>query len=255
MAPTGQTHRVASCAALIQPGNRRRPKGRSIGTESPSCGPADRMPRTACDLPPLVPQSCWASAGFMARVPLTLPSEFCGPFFPNNGPQTCELMTNPCLRCTVDQNCCRDLHGLLLNEAEYQRHFAGRSDHLSIARDGRVYRLSSNGRGPCPNWDMGCAIHADRPMDCALYPYTIGNIFEEKGKVYATYHSRTECPLSAEIIQPRQQAEQLIHDFLKRTYGEETEVAVRHDEGASRLYHLARRAAAKSGKILSSVTR
>ena len=164
-------------------------------------------------------------------------------------------MTNPCLRCTVDQNCCRDLHGLLLNEAEYERHFAGRSGHLSIARAGRVYRLSSNGRGPCPNWDMGCAIHADRPMDCALYPYTIGNIFEEKGKVYATYHSRTECPLSAEIIQPRQQAEQLIHDFLKRTYGEETEVAVRHDEGASRLYHLARRAAAKSGKILSSVTR
>lgn len=50
---------------------------------------------------------------------------------------------------------------------------------------------------------MGCSIHADRPMDCALYPYTIGNIFEEKGKVYATYHSRTECPLSAEIIKPR----------------------------------------------------
>jgi hypothetical protein len=135
----------------------------------------------------------------------------------------------------VDQNCCRDLHGLLLNEAEYQRHFAGRSDHLSIARDGRVYRLSSHGRGPCPN--------------------TIGNIFEEKGKVYATYHSRTECPLSAEIIQPRQQAEQLIHDFLKQTYGEETEVVVRHDEGAARLYHLARRAAAKSAKLLSSVTR
>jgi len=102
---------------------------------------------------------------------------------------------------------------------------------------------------------MGCSIHADRPMDCALYPYTIGNIFEEKGKVYATYHSRTECPLSAEIIQPRQQAEQLIHDFLKQTYGEETEVVVRHDEGAARLYHLARRAAAKSGKLLSSVTR
>lgn len=161
-------------------------------------------------------------------------------------------MSNPCLKCTVDQNCCRDLHGLLLSESEYHRLFREGADHLSVSPEGRFYKVFANGGGACPHWDNGCTIYGDRPMDCDLYPYTIGNIFEDNGTVYATYHSRTECPLSAELLHPRAQAEKMIHDFLTREYGHARTVVVRYDEGIARLYHLARRAAAKSGKIFAT---
>lgn len=83
-------------------------------------------------------------------------------------------------------------------------------------------------------------------MDCDLYPYTIGNVFEGVREVYATYHSRTECPLSSELLSSREKAEELIRNFLKDTYGERFKITVRYDEGAARLYHLARRAASKA---------
>jgi hypothetical protein len=87
-------------------------------------------------------------------------------------------------------------------------------------------------------------------MECDLYPYTIGNVFEEDGEVYATYHSRTECPLTAQLLCPRENAETLIGNFLKDTYGEHCKITVRYDEGAARLYHLARRAASKAKRLL-----
>lgn len=160
-------------------------------------------------------------------------------------------MTNPCLKCPVDQNCCRDLHGLKLNEAEYTRLFAGKSEHLSVARSGKLYLVSSKGNGPCPNWDQQCQVYGDRPKDCDLYPYTIGNVFEGNGEVYATYHSRTECPLSAELLAPRANAEALILEFLKATYGDACKITIRYDEGAARVYHLARRAVSKAKRLMA----
>jgi hypothetical protein len=87
-------------------------------------------------------------------------------------------------------------------------------------------------------------------MDCDLYPYTMGNVFEGDGEVYATYHSRTECPLTAQLLSPRDKAEDLIRGFLKETYGEHCKITVRYDEGAARIYHLARRAASKAKRLV-----
>ena len=87
-------------------------------------------------------------------------------------------------------------------------------------------------------------------MDCDLYPYTIGNVFEGKDEVYATYHSRTECPLTAQLLGPREKAEELIRNFLVETYGEHMKITVQNDEGAARIYHLARRAASKAKRLL-----
>ncbi len=159
-------------------------------------------------------------------------------------------MSNPCLKCTVDQNCCRDLHGLTLNEDEYKKLFEGQSGALTITRKGKLYQVFSYGKGACPHWDQQCTIYGDRPMDCDLYPYTMGNVFEGDGEVYATYHSRTECPLSEQLLGPREKAEDLIRSFLKKTYGEDYRITVRYDEGAARAYHLARRAASKAKRIL-----
>lgn len=163
-------------------------------------------------------------------------------------------MSNPCLKCPTNQSCCRELHGLKINEAEYTGLFEGKTEHLTVVRKGKLYELSSNGNGPCPNWDQQCQVYGNRPMDCDLYPYTIGNVFEGPGEVYATYHSRTECPLTNELLAPREKAEALIWNFLKETYGEETKITVRYDEGAARVYHLARRAAAKAKRLLSGTT-
>ncbi len=87
-------------------------------------------------------------------------------------------------------------------------------------------------------------------MDCDLYPYTMGKIFEGDGEVYATYHSRTECPLTNQLLGPRENAEKLIRNFLENTYGEHCKITVRYDEGAARIYHLARRAASKAKSLL-----
>jgi Fe-S-cluster containining protein len=160
-------------------------------------------------------------------------------------------VSNPCLKCPTQQSCCRELHGLKVNEDEFSRLFAGKSDHLTVVKKGKLYELSSHGKGPCPNWDGHCQAYGTRPMDCDLYPYTVGNVFEGNGEVYATYHSRTECPLSDELLGPREKAEALIYNFLKATYGETAKVTVRYDEGAARVYHLARRAMAKAKRVLT----
>ncbi len=160
-------------------------------------------------------------------------------------------MSNPCLACTVEQSCCRELNGLKLNDKEFRRHFTGKSDRLKISRKGKLYVIYSQGSQPCPNWDQKCQVYETRPIDCDLYPYTIGSVFEGKGEVYATYHSRTECPLSDVIISSREKAESLIHRFLKDTYGEGCRTTVRYDEGAARVYHLARRAASRAKRALA----
>lgn len=159
-------------------------------------------------------------------------------------------MTNPCLKCSVDQSCCRDLHGLTLSEEEYERLFKNTQNDLTITKKDRFYKVFSNGKGPCPHWDGQCTIYGDRPMDCDLYPYTLGNIFDDGKSVLATYHSRTECPLSDIIIQPRKDAEKLITDFLVKFYGSDMKITVRYDEGAARLYHLARRAMDKAKRLI-----
>jgi hypothetical protein len=42
----------------------------------------------------------------------------------------------------------------------------------------------------------------------------------------------------------------LIRNFLKDTYGAHAKITVRYDEGAARVYHLARRAASKAKRLL-----
>lgn len=163
-------------------------------------------------------------------------------------------MSNPCLKCPTEQSCCRELHGLKINEAEYSQLFEGKSEHLTVNKKGKLYEISSLGSGPCPNWDGQCQIYGNRPMDCDLYPYTIGNVFESDNAVYATYHSRTECPLTAELLGPREKAEALITNFLKETYGEQVKITVRYDEGAARIYHLVRRAASKAKRLLTGAS-
>lgn len=159
-------------------------------------------------------------------------------------------MSNPCLKCPVDQSCCRNLNGLTLNDEEYDRLFAEHSAEFRRVKNGKLYKIYSDGGASCPHWDGQCQVYESRPMDCDLYPYTIANIFEGKGSVYATFHSRTECPLSDELIQPREAAAATIHEFLTKTYGPEVTVSVKYDEGAARLYHLARRAGSKLKRTL-----
>jgi Fe-S-cluster containining protein len=154
-------------------------------------------------------------------------------------------MNTPCLRCTVDQSCCRNLNGLTLNEEEHQRLFSAHSSDFRSAKNGKLYKLYSDGGESCPHWDGQCQVYESRPMDCDLYPYTIANIFEGKDSVYATFHSRTECPLTDELIQPREQASETIYGFLSKTYGPDVNVTVRYDEGAARAYHLMKRATSK----------
>ena len=77
-------------------------------------------------------------------------------------------------------------------------------------------------------------------MDCDLYPFTIGNVFESPDEVYVTYHKRTGCPLVTEIVQAQSEAQALLEQFFAVNFPDR-KISVVYDEGAVRLKHLAKR--------------
>ncbi len=153
-------------------------------------------------------------------------------------------MTNPCLDCPTHQSCCRELHGLTVSQTEYYRHFKAHEDTITVFRKGALFEIWAKDGGGCPNWQGQCAVYETRPMDCDLYPFTIGNVFETPDKVYVTYHKRTGCPLVADIVQAQSEAQALLEQFFADNFPGR-KVSVVCDEGPVRLKHLAKRAVHK----------
>jgi Fe-S-cluster containining protein len=137
------------------------------------------------------------------------------------------------------------LHGLTVSQAEYDRHFRAHEDKISVYRKGALLEIWSKDGGGCPNWDEQCSVYETRPMDCDLYPFTIGNVFESPDEIYVTYHKRTGCPLVDDIVQARSEAQALLERFFKANFPSAKKVSVVYDEGPVRLKHFAKRALRK----------
>lgn len=149
-------------------------------------------------------------------------------------------MTNPCAKCPTHQSCCRELHGLTVSQDEYDRHFKAHEDTITVFRKGALLEVWAKDGGGCPNWDEQCSVYDTRPMDCDLYPFTIGNVFEKPDAVYVTYHKRTGCPLVDDIVQAQSEAQALLERFFKANFPERT-ITVVYDDGPVRLKHIAKR--------------
>jgi len=125
-----------------------------------------------------------------------------------------EFPDNPCVACSIGQDCCSNLSGLKLLEPEYRLHFAREIRRLRVQKKGQFYTISSKDAEPCPHWIKDrCSIYYDRPIECRLFPYTIGLIRYEDSQIVLIIHARTRCPLKKELLVSKVKAEELVRSF------------------------------------------
>jgi Fe-S-cluster containining protein len=137
---------------------------------------------------------------------------------------------NMCNKCSIKQDCCRILSWLRLSEIEYKQHFAKHSANLEVIQDGRLFMVSAKDGYSCPNW-IGdqCTIYADRPMECRLFPYTMGQIIHIGNRVNIPFHSRTECPKKKILLMPKTEANRMIWSFSRRAFRDADKINIEYE--------------------------
>jgi Fe-S-cluster containining protein len=126
---------------------------------------------------------------------------------------------NPCFSCLIEQECCRKLRFLRLTKSEYMQHFAQQQEKIIIQDCDETYLVSSKEGQTCPHFRNDiCTIYADRPIECRLFPYTLGSINKENNCVAITYHERTLCPNKENLLMPDKEARKLILSFAHEAF-------------------------------------
>jgi Fe-S-cluster containining protein len=126
---------------------------------------------------------------------------------------------NPCLACSIGQDCCSRLSGLRLAPREFERCFAVHADRIDVGRDGPLYVVSSRNGGACPNWSaQGCAIYDLRPMECRLFPHTIYMRNRAADRVSVVVHSDTRCPQKEKLKMTDAAARGLVAEFCREAF-------------------------------------
>lgn len=134
---------------------------------------------------------------------------------------------NVCANCSTGQECCTTLLGLRLTESEWERHFAQHREMLVVQHDHSFYSVSARKGKPCPNWrGSQCTIYHDRPIECRLFPYTIGWFYHKRGRVKMTFHSWTRCPKKKKLLIAEDQAREMVYLFARTGFGDEYTVEV-----------------------------
>lgn len=130
-----------------------------------------------------------------------------------------DATANPCLSCTIGQDCCSHLSGLRVSRREFDRCFAQHEARMVVGRDGPLWVVSALNGGPCPNWsDRGCSVYEQRPMECRLFPYTIYTRSRTADSVSIAFHSDTRCPLKDQLRMPRPAAKRMIAEFCRDAF-------------------------------------
>ena len=145
------------------------------------------------------------------------------------------MSSNPCLACTISQDCCHEMQGLMVTRAEYDRAFRPHESALEVTHQGPLLRLTAK-HGPCPNWQGACTCYEDRPMECRLFPYTVSIVATSPRAVHVTVHDRVNCPLKSELRPAKEAARRLIEPFALEAYGNDRPVSIHfEDSGWGRL--------------------
>lgn len=138
--------------------------------------------------------------------------------------------TNVCSRCIIGQDCCRNLSGLKLSENEYEQHFAKHSENLEVRQENNLYVVSAIDGKPCPNWiDDQCSIYIDRPMECRLFPYTLGKIIHHGNRINITFHSHTQCPEKKTLLMSKAEANGMILSFARSVFPDADKIISEHE--------------------------
>jgi Fe-S-cluster containining protein len=141
---------------------------------------------------------------------------------------------NPCKVCTINQDCCTRLSGLMLTRDEYDRHFRNHRDELVTRPVNGFFIISSGKGGACPHWEnSGCRIYHVRPVDCRLYPYVIRHLIKRNQSVKIVFHAGSICLKKNPLYQlmPETEARALVMAFGKKVFGENTAIVVQREKG------------------------
>jgi len=126
---------------------------------------------------------------------------------------------NPCLACSIQQDCCTRLSGLRLTREEFQRCFSRHVERLEIKHEGPVYVITPKNGGTCPNWqDGGCAVYDERPRECRLFPFTLFVRQQTSHTVSLGYHCDTRCPMKTELLLAADEADAMVSDFGREAF-------------------------------------
>ena len=137
---------------------------------------------------------------------------------------------NPWISCPIEQEDCRKLRFLRLTKSEYMQHFAQHQEKITVQDHNETYLVSSKEGQTCPHWsNLKCTIYADRPVECRLFPYTLGRIQKEKNLVVINYHDRTLCPHKKDLLMPHEEAKKLILSFAREAFGNKCTVEVKRE--------------------------
>lgn len=159
---------------------------------------------------------------------------------------------NVCAACGISQNCCSNLAGLRLSKAEFERSFLHHNEALLISEYHGIYEVYGRWKR-CPNWDdNNCTVYRTRPMECRLFPYTIGDVIRIGRFVVLTYHHRTLCPQKNLLLPSRAEARHLLRSFAEEAFGPELRVIIIPDAFPVRLARFLKRSLLK---IASSFVR
>lgn len=153
---------------------------------------------------------------------------------------------NPCLACSIEQDCCHRLDGLVVTAREYERVFARHADRLDVTEVGELRRVSARG-APCPNFEGRCTVYDDRPMECRLFPVTTHVVAVSGDTVRVTVHDRTNCPQKAALMPDDATVTRFVEGFARDAYGPEKAVEVIFERGFGRAAAYGLKAARKAG--------
>ncbi|NQU29261.1 MAG: YkgJ family cysteine cluster protein [Anaerolineae bacterium] len=143
---------------------------------------------------------------------------------------------NVCLSCSIEQDCCRNMSGLRLSEKEYKEHFDIHLEKLVVKQVGRLYSVSGKDGASCPNWiGEQCSVYETRPMECRLFPFTLGKVAHINDRVDISYHSRTQCPEKKILLMSQVDAHEMISTFAEDVFSDVDKINIEHERLFTRL--------------------
>ena len=137
---------------------------------------------------------------------------------------------NPCFSCYIEQDCCKKLRNLRLTKSEYMQHFVQHQGTILMQNCSETYLVSSTEGQTCPNLsNESCTIYNDRPVECRIFPYTLGRIHKEKLHVAINYHDRTHCPHKRDLLISDKEVKKLILSFAHEAFGNKYTIEVKRE--------------------------
>ena len=161
---------------------------------------------------------------------------------------------NPCAACSIGQDCCTNLAGLRLSKAEFERNFLRHHESLLVKEHSGIYEVAGR-RNVCPNWGGNrCTVYETRPIECRIFPYTIGDVVRIGRLVVLTYHHRTRCPQKLRLLAPRTEVVDMLVSFAHDAFGRDLRVLVVPDIFPFRFASLLRRVPRKMARAVGKAT-